>query len=312
MKIVVLGAGAVGSVIGGLLKRSGEDVYLIRTNREWTETINLKGLTISEDGKADINVLVPAATDPAVVGGADLVVVMTKTPNTRDALKNASRIIGPSTLVLTLQNGLGNAEKIAEFVDPANIIIGTTTISAMAKAPGHVENMRHMAGTMNYIRKWQRSNSEDVQRVASTFTAAGMGTEILEDLDQLLWKKLLMHTGIAALAGITRLNLADLLAVSDAQELIRALIAETMAVANAKGVALDLQEELEHAQQVFLSTGPHINSMCYDMTHGRKTEIDSSNLAVAAEAERMGLAAPYNKAIGLLVRVIEQTYDKRL
>ena len=147
------------------------------------EAINQRGLLISQKGKGDERIEIPATTDPDSIGVVDVVIVMTKTQHTMIALKGALSLIGPHTFVATLQNGLGNPEKIAKFVNEENIIAGTTTMSAIRKDPGHVVNV-YPVGAVNSIKKWVGQNNEAVRRIAGVFSAAGMHTEVLDSLDQ--------------------------------------------------------------------------------------------------------------------------------
>lgn len=312
MKIAILGAGAMGCLIGGLLKRSGEDVYLIRRQPDWVDAINKNGLIISEAGQADLRVTIPATGDPQSIGIVDLMVILTKTPDTRDALRNSLSLIGPRTMVLTLQNGIGNAETIAELVDPNNIILGPTTIGSVSGEPGHVTARPPVAASVTSIKKWQGENTEMVQRIAAMFTKAGMKMEAVEDIDYLLWKKLTMYGSVAALVGITRLNQDDLLAVTEGTELIRETMREIVEIANKKGIPLNFEEEFERDISVFKSAGHRMPSLGYDVIGGRKTEIDYANGAIVAEAAKLGIKAPYNRMLTNLIRIIEKTYDKRV
>ncbi|MFC1931337.1 ketopantoate reductase family protein [Chloroflexota bacterium] len=311
MKIAVLGAGAIGSLIGGMLKKSGEEVYLVNIHPEHVEAINQRGLLISQAGKDDEKIAIPATTDPGSVGVVDIVILMIKTQDTVAALKRALSLIGPQTLVVTLQNGLGNPEKIAGFVNRDNIIAGTTTMSAIKKAPGHVVN-EFPGGAVHSIKKWVGQNNEAVQKIAKVFSDAGMRTEVLDDLDQFLWKKIAIVGGFSALVGITRLKIGDLLSVEEGEWLIRRVIREIVEIANKKGIKLNLEEEHERAMSYFKSIKGHVSSLCLDVLNGRTTEIDSLNGAIAAEAQALGLEAPYNKTLANLVKIIEKTYDKRL
>jgi 2-dehydropantoate 2-reductase len=162
------------------------------------------------------------------------------------------------------------------------------------------------------IKKWVGQNTKEVQQIANIFTDAGMQTEVLDDLDQLLWKKIVIVGGFSALVGITRLKIGDLLDVEEGEWLIRRIIKEIIEIANKKGIKLNLEEELQRAMYYFESIRGHVSSLCLDVLNGRTTEIDSLNGAIATEAQALGLEAPYNRTLANLVKIIEKTYDKRL
>lgn len=314
MKIAVLGAGAIGSLIGGLLKKSGEEVYLVDIQSDHVEAINERGLLISQEGKDDEKIAIPATTDPSSVGVVDIVILMTKTQDTMVALKGALSLIGPQTFVVTLQNGLGNPEKIAGFVNKDNIVAGTTMMGGIKKGPGHVLK-KQPVGAVHSIKKWVGQNNEAVRQIGRVLSAAGMHTEVFDDVEQLIWKKLVLAGGFSALTAITRLNIDDLLGVEEGKWLIQRVIREIVEIANKKGIDLNFEEELEHTMSIFKGTKAikgHITSLCYDVLNGRTTEIGSLNAAIAAEAETLGFEAPYNKTLANLVKIIEKTYDKRL
>jgi 2-dehydropantoate 2-reductase len=151
-----------------------------------------------------------------------------------------------------------------------------------------------------------------LQRVADLFEQAGIRTEVSDNPGKVVWTKLTLICIAGTLNAITRLRVGDLMAQDEGRELFHLIAAENTMVANQKGIDLDFDEVKAFVEAATAGAKAHITSTLKDVLSHRKTEIGSANQAVAAEAERLGLSAPVNKTVGLLMRIIENTYDRQV
>ncbi|TAK29629.1 MAG: 2-dehydropantoate 2-reductase [Chloroflexota bacterium] len=310
MRIAVMGAGAMGSAFGGLLAQSGQDVWLIDAWKEHVEAISKDGLRISEGGKLS-TINAQATDDPSRVGPVDLVLLFVKSCDTAPAMRDALPTIGPATHVLTVQNGLGNVEKIGEVVSVDRIFYGMTTLASDLKGPGQVELSNVTRGQV-YMHQANKKTSEPLLRVADVLTTAGIHTEVSDNIDWLIWKKLVISLIFNTIPAITRLRVGDVAGSPEAADLVRGVVSEAVQIANRKGVMLTLDEALSYLQEVARVSTEHVPSMLQDVLRKRRTEIDANNGAIVAEGEKYGIPTPYNKAVTHLVRTIETSYSRQV
>ena len=235
MKICMLGSGSLGSALGGVLTEGGNDVYLIDAWPAHVEMMNARGLTLRSDG-VDRTVKVKARTTADGIGPADLVVVLVKSFHTREAMTAARAIVGPETVVMSLQNGLGHEEILAEVVGKEHVVAGKTYAGGVLLGPGHV--IAGTEGKLTFIGELDGRMTERATRIAATFTRAGLATEVSTNIMGTMWDKLLINVATGALSGITRLPYGGLYAVPVVHECSVAAVAEAIAVAKATGIKL--------------------------------------------------------------------------
>ena len=300
MRIAVVGAGAMGSVFGGLLTAGGCDVWLVDSWQAHVDALSRDGLRI-EVGGSQRFVPVKATTDPAQVGPVDLVLVQVKSTDTAPATRAARPLIGDETIFLTLQNGLGNREVIAAIAGEERALAGVTYDSAVMVGPGHV---RHTNISRTYVGELDGRTSPRVERIAATFSAAGIPTSVSDSLLDLQWGKLLVNAAANAAGAITGCTAGELVRHASSRDLTRLVAEETAAVARAVG-AHPPDDPATKVHQALAAAGDSKPSMLQDVERGRWTEIDSINGAVVREGERVGVSTPYNRALTLLVRAIE-------
>jgi len=178
VKIVVIGAGAMGSLFGALLAESGEDIWLYDIWKEHVEAIKEKGLDIELNGKTR-SVSVNATSDKRHIEKTDLAIIFVKSTQTGDAARTASELLDNSGFVLTLQNGMGNADIIGEVIDPGRIIAGTTSHGATMLGPGSI---RHAGTGPTVIGMWSGIQKAGIQKNADVFNKAGISTETVDDV----------------------------------------------------------------------------------------------------------------------------------
>jgi len=304
MKVAVVGAGAMGSLFGGLLAEAGAEVWLIDIWEAHMDAVNQRGLEIEREGQTR-TVYLQATTDPGVVEKCDLVIVFVKSTHTGDAALTAKKIAGHKGLVLTLQNGMGNADRIAQDVDPLNVIAGTTSYGATMLGPGKI---RHAGIGLTTIGMWHNGDADKVETVAAFFTEAGIETEVAADVRSIVWGKLLINVGINAITALTGIKNGELLDLEATVDLSRAAVEEAIAVAKAQHI--DVRKDVvAHVLEVARATGGNRSSMGQDVDNRRLTEIGAINGVVVKEAERLGMPAPVNRTLMALVETLQAHYE---
>jgi 2-dehydropantoate 2-reductase len=296
----------MGSLFGGLLAEAGAEVWLIDIWGDHVDAVIRKGLEIERDGQTRI-VRLHATTDPGAVDKSDLVIVFVKSTHTGEAALTAKRIAGSQGLVLTLQNGLGNADRIAREVDPLNVIAGTTSYGATMLGPGRI---RHAGVGLTTIGMWHDGETEKARAVADFFSKAGIETEVAEDVRSIVWGKLLINVGINAITALTGIKNGELLDLEATANLSRAAVEEAVAVAKAQHIEVR-RDVVEHVLEVARATGGNRSSMGQDVDNRRLTEIGSINGVVVKEAERLGIPAPVNRTLTALIETLQAHYKEK-
>ena len=303
MKTVIIGAGAMGSLFGGLLTLSGEDVWLVDIRKENINAMKLKGLTIEEKGKT-LNVPVNAVTDIASIGTADLVIYFVKTYQTERAASDSLVLQREDTIFLTLQNGLGNEEVLSRKVDQKKVILGVTGQGATLLEPGHIH---HAGWGETQIGELDGKMTKRANQIAQMFQKAGLPTHVSSKIQDLIWQKLFANVGINALTALTGLKNGQLLDYPETVRLMEALVSEAVEVAQQKGIRVE-GNPIKKVKHTAEATRENRSSMGQDFDHKRRTEIDAINGAVVKVAQRLGMSTPYNQIITDLVKVIEKKF----
>jgi 2-dehydropantoate 2-reductase len=308
VKVYIIGAGALGSTIGGTLAEAGNEVVLVDPYRAHTDAINRKGLILRSDGK-DRTVPVRAAADTGGLGIADLVMVLVKSYHTREAAEAAKNVVGPATSVMSLQNGLSHEEILAEVFGRQHMIAGKTYVGGVMLGPGHV--IAGTGGKETIIGELDGSLSGRVAAIADTFGRAGLPVVVSRNIMGAMWDKLLVNVATGALSGITRLTYGDLYAIPAIETCSIAAIAEAMEVARAKGIDLTTVEPRE----AWLKAADGLprefkTSMLQSLENGSPTEIDFINGAVVRAGRQAGVATPVNAALVACIKGIECAMTK--
>jgi 2-dehydropantoate 2-reductase len=306
MKIAVLGAGAMGSVIGGLLAKAGNEVTLIDVVKPAIDAINASGLKIEDKAGVVETVRLKATDQPASVGIADLLLVFVKCYHTEAAVANARPMIGPQTTVLSLQNGWGNGPRIAKIAGEDKLLLGVCYHSATVTAPGHV---LHAGKGMTFIGEVNGKMTERLARVAKAFIAAGIEVTTTPDVLKEIWSKLALNVCTLPTSALLRFYAPQLVQHEAMLDLMRSLLREVVAVARAQGIALDFDERWEAITGLLKRCGPNAkSSMLQDVEKGRHTEIDVINGAIIEAGQRLSIATPYNDAMVKLIKSLEGTF----
>jgi 2-dehydropantoate 2-reductase len=305
VKIAILGAGSLGCAIGGVLTEAGNDVWLINRNVKLVDALNSNGLTL-RDGGVDRVVRVQAATSAQAVGVVDLVVVLVKSFDTAEAMIAAMSLLGTKTHVLSLQNGVGHEEILAELVGRARVIGGKTYAGGTQLGVAHISIGTR--GKETIIGELDGGVSERTTQIADLFTAAGLQTTVSSNIMQTIWEKLLVNVATGALCAITGLPYGKLYAVPEVEATALAAVAEAMAVAKASGVALTTTDPKQPWLKAAAGLPPEFKtSMLQSLEKGSVTEIDFINGAVVRQGRKYGIPTPVNHVLVACVKGIEAT-----
>jgi 2-dehydropantoate 2-reductase len=307
MKVVVIGgAGAMGSVIGGRLAEGGVDVRLLDVSEEAVEAINTRGLQITNKAGETRTIRVRAETDPAQVGPVDLVLVFVKCYHTESAVRSAAPILGDNTIVLSLQNGWGNAPRIARIVGEERVLAGVTYHSATVLGPGQVQ---HAGQGMTFIGELDGRQSDRLKWVVDTFNGAGIETTPSDNILLTIWSKLALNVCTLPTSALLRFYAGQPIQHEGTLALMRALLQETVTVANAQGITLDFEERWANITGLLERATGAKASMLQDVENRRRTEIDVINGAIVEAGRRLNIPTPYNETMVWLVKALEETFS---
>ena len=322
MKIGVLGAGAMGSLVGGHLKKGGGEVYFIDIFEEHMKAIREHGLImeLEDEGAPQTVYINGAVTKGAEVGVCDVVVVLVKCVDIETAVESNKELFGADTVLLTLQNGVGGADVLRERFDVDRLGIGVLKSSANILAPGRILGRPRFANSPKGI-YFSPINFDTPYR--SVFLAleklwcdGGMPAECSDRTEEFIWSKLLdnvMYNGIAALLQLAN---EDSAGNEDGWLLMKELVCEACEVANAKGISLDIgnywhersgNSPYDRSKVKTL----HYVSALFDSVQERQTEIDFINGAIVKEGKKLGIPTPCNETILRLVRVMQANYENK-
>jgi len=307
LRIAVVGAGAMGSLFGGLLAEAGEDVVLVDIWEEHVRAINERGLHI-KGVSGDRVVRVRATTKHAEVGVVDLMLIQVKSYATEKAIRDALPMIGERTVVLTLQNGLGNVEKIAAVVGRERVLAGTTAHGATVLGPGEIY---HAGRGPTVIGEVDGRITDRVKAIAATFNRAGIETEVTDNIMGAIWTKMLANVAINALTAITGLYNGELLELEETKAVMLKAVDEAVAVAKAMGIKLLVEDPHEFVLGIARATATNKSSMLQDVERGRRTEIDAINGMIVHYGRELGIPTPVNEVLVAAVKGIELRMRKR-
>ncbi len=296
-RIVIVGPGAMGCLYAALLTEGGGEVALLDYRRERAAEIARQGVILVEQ-EQERTVHVPCQAEAELLGSAALVVILTKAYDTLAATQHSAALVGESTAVLTLQNGLGNYQQIADCIPLAQMLAGATTAGATLLDTGKVK----VAARGEIALGSPAGDEELAQQVAGILSSAGLVARTETDVDALLWRKALVNAAINPLTALTHRRNGELLDNADLRQLLRMVAEETYEVGSQLGIGWGHFDPYALVEQVCERTASNKSSMLQDVEAGRRTETDSINGYIAHQAQQAGLAAPLNEALTALVR----------
>jgi 2-dehydropantoate 2-reductase len=299
MRILVFGAGAVGGYFGALLARSGQAVTLVARGRT-LEALRAQGLVVRLPDTT-WRIPIAAVADPRDAPRPDLVLVCVKSYDTEAAAAALEPVVGPETVVLSLQNGVENEEVLGRRLGLPPLMIALTRIGVACTAPGEI--LYSGRGTIHFGEPDGRE-SVRARRTYDALSAAGVPCELRSDIRVLAWEKLAWNAGFNAVTTLTRATVAEALAHPGSREAIVQAMEETDAVATALGIPVRRTRTAAVLAESARDLPDFRTSMLQDLLRGARLEHDALNGAVVRAAARTGIAVPVNRTLlGLLARL---------
>ena len=303
MKIAILGTGAMGSVYAGLLASAGHDVWAVDTWKEHIDAIREKGLRV-EGASGDRTVRVHATARPEDAGVCDLVILATKAMHVAQAAESAKPLLGPNSVVLSIQNGLGGPDSAARVLGRERVVVGVVGgFGASIKAPGHAH---HNGWELVRLGEFAGPVSARLEKIAEVWRSGGFKVKCFDDIDQLVWEKLICNVCFSGTCAMTERTVIEVIEDPDTWRIASGCASEAFAVAKARKVKLDFDEPVAYVRAFGMKIPNARPSMLLDHIAGRASEIDAINGAIPPAASAVGLAAPYNEVISGLVRAKER------
>ena len=306
MKIVVVGCGAMGSIYAALLSASGHDVAVVDTNAEHVSTINERGLRVS-GASGDRTVQVRAYLQPPSEP-SELVICAVKAGFIGDAAQSLRSLLGPETLILTIQNGLGSADIIAEKVGAEHLIVGVAQgFGASLREPGWAHHNDMKAIRMG---AYGALGTSKVAAISKVWADAGFDAAHVEDIVAMQWEKLICNVAYSAPCAITGLTVGEIIDHPQMGIVSRAAAREAYAVACALGINLSFADPDREVREFAARMPDAKPSVLLDLEASRISEVDVINGTIPIQAKKVGLEAPVNAALTAAVQALETRFDK--
>jgi 2-dehydropantoate 2-reductase len=300
MRVAVIGSGAMGSIFGAALSRSGEEVIFFDSRGDLTASIKRDGLVVSGVlGTFHLRSL--ATSRPQEIGRADCALIMVDANATRDVTKVVKSCLGEDGFALTLQNGIGNIESLSDALGSSQVLGGSTYNSGASLGLGRVV---HSNSGPTWIGEVGRAHSERAKAIAARFTDSGLPTTVSDNIMGVVWSKFVHNCAINAISAITGLRPGEIARNPWASHILTRLLDEILAVVDEAGITLP---EHDPRTEIYDHTWERYNrpSMQQHLDSGRSTEIDALNGALVKKAEALGISAPVNETITAVIKSIE-------
>ena len=310
MKVAVMGTGGVGGYFGGLLARAGHDVTFIARGAH-LEAIRRHGLKVESLRSGDFTLSAPATDDPSTVGPVDFILFTPKVNDNAEAIPAIKPLVGENTLVLTLQNGVDNGDRLAEAVGKEHVLVGTVYVHSIIKEPGVIWEM----GTITHVifGEMEPGISQRCQRLSSELQAAGWPVELAEDMPALLWTKFVFVAAASAVCSATGspgASYGELRTTPETRQILREAMEETAAVGRARGVNLPpdvVEQSLAIIDRMAFDSK---STMAIEFAAGRRVELEGLAGTVVRWGQEMGVPTPVNRVLYALLNPLAQRMER--
>lgn len=308
MKIAIVGCGAMGCVYAALLGNAGHEVWAIDTWQDHVDAIRAKGLHL-EGASGDHTVPIHASTDAAEAGVCDLVIIATKAMHVEGAAQASRAIVGPDTVVLSIQNGLGGPDTAAAVLGRERVMVGVVGgFGASMRGPGHAH---HNGWELVRLGEFSGPVTPRLEKVAEVWRSGGFRVKCFDDIDQLVWEKLICNVTYSGTCAVTDRTILEVMSDPDTWLVASGCAVEAFNVAKARGVRLDFDDPVAYVR-AFGEKIPNARpSMLLDHHAGRMSEIEAINGAIPRVGRPLGVATPFNDVICALVRAKERRMGVR-
>ena len=296
-----MGAGAIGSLVGGLLAQAGNEVSFVG-RKPHIDKIHQNGLLL-EGISGEYRLKLKVTTDASKLQAPDLIILTVKAYATAQAVRDAKPLFKGHTYFLCLQNGLGTEEVASSILGQDRILRGTTSEGALFLEPGKV---RHMGHGETIIGSSNPADRGILSQIEQEFQKAGFKTTVSDDIKRVVWEKIFVNVAINPFGALTGLRNGDLLTVPEIQAAMKAAVLEGIEVTEKLGVKLSDQSPIERAFEVARKTAQNKNSMLQDIEKRKKTEIDFINGALVRYGETVGISCPINAVLTALIKGVEK------
>jgi 2-dehydropantoate 2-reductase len=293
-RILILGTGALASLFAARLAESGKDIWMLGSWQAAINTINENGLRLIDGSGKEQRLAVKAISDSQECNDIKYALVLVKSWQTEAAARMLKDCLAEDGLALSLQNGMGNRELLVEALGKRRVDLGSTTTGATLEGPGLVR-----AGGEGVISMLKSAQTE---YLAQAFKASRFEIKLIDDLDGLVWGKLVINAAINPLTALLEIPNGEILERKWLKDWMAALALEVSAVAKAKGVLLPFEDPIAAAIEVARRTAKNSSSMLQDIERGAPTEIDAICGAVVRAGEEFGIESPANQRMWDLVR----------
>ena len=307
MKIAIIGTGAMGSIYAGLLAEGGHDVRAIDLWADHVEAIHRHGLRIEGPSGNRTATGIRASRDPDIAADCDLFVIATKARDVGAASRAIAPVLHPGAVVLTIQNGLGAGERIAEFLPFERVLLGVAEgFGASVVGPGHV---RHTAMRHIHLGDPAAGLSERLERVANAWRQGGFDVCVHEELTPFIWEKFLCNVTLSGPCTAIGCRVDELLADPDRWAVGLGCMREAHTVGRAQGVVFSFDDPETHVTTFARALGKARPSMLLDHMARRRSELEAINGQVSSRGRLLGIATPFNDTICTIIRAREAAFD---
>jgi 2-dehydropantoate 2-reductase len=306
MKILVVGPGAMGCLFAARLQKAGHPVTLLDYIKERAERITAQGIIV-EGVTGEYTVKVPALSGE-LPSPPDLALICVKSYKTTEAGQTIEPWVAPRTTILSLQNGVGNIEILQRIFGSERVLGGVTAEGATLLGVGKI---RH-AGQGETVIGPAKGSESTVGKIVDAFNEAGFKTRSADNVNDLVWGKLIINVGINALTALTRLKNGRLPHIAGTRLIMEEAVKEAVSVAQAKNIRLPYPDPVGRVMEVCEATAGNVASMLQDVLKQKVTEIDFLNGAIVREGRSLGIPTPVNLTLTSLVRAIQETYRERI
>jgi 2-dehydropantoate 2-reductase len=308
MKVAVVGCGAMGSVYAALLASAGHEVWAIDAWKEHVEAMKANGLRL-EGASGDRTVRLNATTNAADAGACDLVILATKAMHVEQAAKSMRPLLRDDTVVLSIQNGLGGPDTAAKVLGRERVLVGVVGgFGASMKAPGHAH---HNGWELVRLGELAGPVSPRLEAVAEVWRSGGFRVKCFDDIDQLVWEKLICNVCFSGTCAVTERTIIEVIGDPDTWQVASGCATEAYNVARARSIKLDFTDPVAYVHAFGMKIPQARPSMLLDHMAGRMSEIEAINGAIPGAAKAVGVTAPYNEVISALVRAKERRMGVR-
>jgi 2-dehydropantoate 2-reductase len=303
LKIAIVGTGAMGSVYAGLFASAGHEVWAIDRWKEHVDAMRVEGLRL-EGASGERTVRVHATSDFEEPGTCDLVVLATKAMHVAAAAEALKPLLKGDTPVLSIQNGLGGPETAAQVLGKERVMVGVVGgFGASMRGPGHAH---HNGMELVRLGEFGGPITLRLKKVEETWRSAGFRVKVFDDIDQLVWEKLVCNCSLSGPCAVSDMTTGEVMADPDMARISAACATEAFDVARKKGVKLGFEDPVAYTRE-FASKIPGARpSVLLDLLSRRTSEIDVINGSIPRVGRQVGVAAPVNELVTALVHAKER------